>query len=310
MFFLDVMPCPIPEKKGDLVSSEEPEKKSTETGESSQVASEVSSKPELREDVRHEEKEISSSKEPPVEGERDEKKGVTKLETYRETIRALCAQLLASWSSLKEVFRIPRKQIAQERRETEENLDAWNRLHGFLYFLIFISFSIFLHFFLHPPRLSILGMEKANTAFRSAFHFSMYLLDRPTRANDYRWRDHRWSAPQFNQPEPNPAERELRKQQHRKAFEARVEQEKRKEEQLRELNELNEKRALYYSGIYQNSQSFNSFCSNLCSYFSTLFSRSHFPNQNSVIFSLKYENRLKNIFIQICPSFINIVFTE
>ncbi len=59
----------------------------------------------------------------------------------RATIRTLAEQLLHSWNSLIQVFRIPRKEIALERRENEKYLEDWNRFHGLLHTFLTIPNS-------------------------------------------------------------------------------------------------------------------------------------------------------------------------
>lgn len=47
------------------------------------------------------------------------------IRVYVNNIGEVCEQLLAAWSSLREVFRIPRRQQAEQRKEAEKQLDDW-----------------------------------------------------------------------------------------------------------------------------------------------------------------------------------------
>ena len=47
------------------------------------------------------------------------------IRVYVSNIGQVCEQLLAAWSALREVFRIPRRQQAEQRKEAEKQLDDW-----------------------------------------------------------------------------------------------------------------------------------------------------------------------------------------
>ena len=49
------------------------------------------------------------------------------IRVYVNNIGQVCEQLLAAWSSLREVFRIPRRQQAEQRKEAEKQLDDWTQ---------------------------------------------------------------------------------------------------------------------------------------------------------------------------------------
>ena len=49
------------------------------------------------------------------------------IRVYVSNIGQVCEQLLAAWSALREVFRIPRRQLAEQRKEAEKQLDDWTQ---------------------------------------------------------------------------------------------------------------------------------------------------------------------------------------